>query len=189
MIEVKYIGLDISTSIIGICFLDNNYNLINLQAINLKKIKCIFEKSLIVKNELNNIKSNYNILEDVEISIEEAFQSFSKGFSSAKTLSQLNRFNGIVSYLTYEVFNKIPEYINVNSARKSLGIKLDRKSSKNTKEQVFEWVKKEITFNWPEKTLKSGPNKGLVKNDESCYDMSDAYVICRALKYNDKSKS
>ena len=34
MIEVKYIGLDISTSIIGICFLDNNYNLINLQAIN-----------------------------------------------------------------------------------------------------------------------------------------------------------
>ena len=110
-------------------------------------------------------------------------------FSSAKTLSQLNRFNGIVSYLTYEVFNKIPEYINVNSARKSLGIKLDRKSSKNTKEQVFEWVKKEITFNWPEKTLKSGPNKGLVKNDESCYDMSDAYVICRALKYNDKSKS
>ena len=39
MIEVKYIGLDISTSIIGICFLDNNYNLINLQAINLKKIK------------------------------------------------------------------------------------------------------------------------------------------------------
>jgi len=189
MIEVKYIGLDISTSIIGICFLDNNYNLINLQAINLKKIKCIFEKSLIVKNELNNIKSNYNILDNVEISIEEAFQSFSKGFSSAKTLSQLNRFNGIVSYLTYEVFNKIPEYINVNSARKSLGIKLDRKSSKNTKEQVFEWVKKEITFNWPEKTLKSGPNKGLVKNDESCYDMSDAYVICRALKYNDKSKS
>ena len=99
MQDVKYIGLDISTSIIGLCFLDTNYNLVNLQAINLKKIKCIFKKSLIVKNELDKIKSNYNILEDVEISIEEAFQSFSKGFSSARTLSQLNRFNGIVSYL------------------------------------------------------------------------------------------
>ena len=189
MANIKYIGLDISTSIIGICFLDNNYSLINLQAINLKKIKCIFEKSLVVKKELDAIKSNYNITEDVEISIEEAFQSFSKGFSSAKTLSQLNRFNGIVSYLTYETFNKIPFYINVNSARKNLNIKINRKSEKNTKEQIFEWVKNEIKFNWPEKTLKSGPNKGLVKYDESCYDMSDAYVICRALKYNDKSNN
>jgi hypothetical protein len=189
MVEVKYIGLDISTAIIGLCFLDTNYNLVDLQAINLKKVKCTFQKSLVVKDRLNELRSNYNILEDVEISIEEAFQSFSKGFSSAKTLSQLNRFNGIVSYLVYDIFNKNPEYINVNSARKSLGIKIDRKSDKNTKEQVFEWVKKEINFIWPEKTLKSGPNKGLVKNDESCYDMSDAYVICRALKYNDKSNN
>tara|TARA_S200000501_G_scaffold48545_1_gene39061 strand:+ start:2800 stop:3369 length:570 start_codon:yes stop_codon:yes gene_type:complete len=189
MKEIKYLGLDISTSIIGICFLDNNYNLVNLQAINLKKIKCMFQKSLIVKNELSKIKSNYNISENLEVSIEEAFQSFSKGFSSAKTLSQLNRFNGIVSYLTYEAFGKTPEYINVNSARKNLDIKIDRKSDKNTKEQIFEWVQKEIDFDWPTKTLKSGPNKGLVKNDESCYDMSDAYVICRALKYNDKSNN
>ena len=189
MKDVKYIGLDISTSIIGLCFLDTNYNLVNLQAINLKKIKCIFKKSLIVKNELDKIKSNYNILEDVEISIEEAFQSFSKGFSSARTLSQLNRFNGIVSYLAYESFNKTPEYINVNSARKNLSIKINRKTEKSTKEQIFEWVKKEIQFEWPKKTLKSGPNKGLVKDDESCYDMSDAYVICKALKYHDKSNN
>ena len=189
MAEIKYLGLDISTSIIGICFLDSNYNLVNLQAINLKKIKCMFQKSLVVKNEFSKIKSNYNISESLEISIEEAFQSFSKGFSSAKTLSQLNRFNGIVSYLTYEAFGKTPKYINVNSARKNLDIKIDRKSDKNTKEQIFEWVQKEINFDWPTKTLKSGPNKGLVKNDESCYDMSDAYVICRALKYNDKSNN
>ena len=39
MTEIKYLGLDISTSIIGICFLDSSYNLVNLQAINLKKIK------------------------------------------------------------------------------------------------------------------------------------------------------
>ena len=189
MTEIKYLGLDISTSIIGICFLDSNYNLVNLQAINLKKIKCTFQKSLIVKNEFSKIKSNYNISENLQISIEEAFQSFSKGFSSAKTLSQLNRFNGIVSYLTYEAFGITPEYINVNSARKNLDIKIDRKSDKNTKEQIFEWVQKEVDFDWPTKTLKSGPNKGLVKNDESCYDMSDAYVICRALKYNDKSNN
>ena len=85
MTEIKYLGLDISTSIIGICFLDSNYNLVDLQAINLKKIKCMFQKSLIVKNEFSKIKYNYNISENLEISIEEAFQPFSKGFSSAKT--------------------------------------------------------------------------------------------------------
>ena len=48
--KVKYIGLDISTSIIGISLLDSQGNLINLENINLKKVKCIFEKSDIVYN-------------------------------------------------------------------------------------------------------------------------------------------
>lgn len=189
MSKVKYIGLDISTSIIGICFLDNNYNLIDLQNINLKKIKCIFEKSFYTKRILEEYKTIYSFEEDVTISIEEAFQSFSKGFSSAKTLSQLNRFNGIVSFLSAEIYKTTPIYINVNTARKNLNIKIDKSKELNTKEQVFNWVRKRVDFNWPEKILKNGPNKGLVKFDESCYDMSDAFVICKALKYNDESKS
>lgn len=182
MNKVKYIGLDISTSIIGICFLDSNSKLIDLDSINLKKIKCIFEKSRETKLAFKKHLEKYVFEENVTIFIEEAFQSFSSGFSSAKTLSQLNRFNGIVSYLSNQIFNSVPLYINVNSARKSLQIKIDRKSKSSTKEQVFQWVKEELKENviWPEKTLKSGPNKGLVKFDESCYDMSDAYVICKA---------
>jgi hypothetical protein len=184
--KVKYIGLDISTSIVGICLLDSRYNLVNLHFENLKKIKNIFSKAKCIERKLEEIKSSYGFEEDIELSIEESFQSFSKGFSSAKTLSQLNRFNGIVSYIAAEVYSVIPVYINVNSARKKLSIKLDRKSNISTKEQVFSWVKlQEDTkdFVWPEKVMKSGPNKGLVKFDESCYDMSDAYVICKALKY------
>ena len=60
MNKVKYIGLDISTSIIGICFLDNNYSLIDLQNINLKKIKCIFEKTIYTKNLLEEYKEKYD---------------------------------------------------------------------------------------------------------------------------------
>ena len=185
--KVKYIGLDISTSIIGICLLDSKYNLVNLHFENLKKIKCMFSKAKSIKNKLEELQKSYDFEEDIKLSIEESFQSFSKGFSSAKTLSQLNRFNGIVSYIAAEVYSVVPVYINVNSARKNLSIKLDRKSNVTTKEQIFSWVKlQEDTkdFVWPEKILKSGPNKGLVKFDESCYDMSDAYVICKALKYD-----
>ena len=191
MQEISYIGLDISTSIIGICFLDSNSELVLLDNINLKKTKSMFDKSQIVKNRLIEYKSSLKFTKNIKISIEEAFQSFSAGFSSAKTLSQLNRFNGIVSYLVYDIFNIEPLYINVNSARKNLQIKIDRKSKKSTKEQVFEWAKINVNseFKWPEKVLKSGPNKGRVKFDESCYDMSDAFVICKALIFNEESNN
>ena len=191
MQEISYIGLDISTAIIGICLLDANGNLVKLDNINLKKIKSIFGKSEIVKHRLIEYKNNLKFTNKIKISIEEAFQSFSSGFSSAKTLSQLNRFNGIVSYLVYDIFNIEPLYINVNSARKNLQIKIDRKSKSSTKEQIFQWVKNNINeeFIWPEKVLKSGPNKGRVKFDESCYDMSDAFVICKALIFNEESNN
>lgn len=192
MNKIKYIGLDISTSIIGVAFLDKLGNLVSLENINLKKTKCIFNKSNEVKNKFTKFKEKYLFEEEVKISIEESFQSFRSGFSSAKTLSQLNRFNGIVSYIVAEVYSVIPEYINVNSGRKNLQIKINKKLDKNTKEQVFEWVREDFKknnylFQWPEKTLKSGPNKGLVKFDESCYDMSDAYVICKAAIYNERN--
>jgi len=177
--KISNIGLDISTSIIGVSFLDNKGNLVDLQNINLKKINCIFEKSNFVKKYFDRVFDDFEFSESVEIFIEEPFQSFSKGFSSAKTISQLNKINGIVSYICYTRFNVKPVYINVNSARKILQIKIDKKQ-KNTKEQVLDWVKTQISFNWPEKIISRGVNKGVVKLEESCYDMSDAYVISRA---------
>ena len=189
MQEVKYVGLDISTSVIGICFLDKKEDVILLDYINLKKEKSIFKKSDITRQRLEFYKKNYKFKEDCLISIEEAFQSFRKGFSSAKTLSKLNRFNGIVSYLVFEIFNIEPVYINVNSARKNLQIKVNKKLDISTKEQVFSWAKQNISseFQWPTKILKSGPNKGLVKFDECCYDISDAFVICKALLFYDEN--
>ena len=189
MQKVKYVGFDISTSVIGICFLDKDEQVILLDYINLKKEKSIFKKSEVTRSRLDYYKENYLFEEDLKISIEEAFQSFSKGFSSAKTLSKLNRFNGIVSYLVFEIFNIEPVYINVNSARKNLQIKLNKKLNISTKEQIFAWVKEKISpdFKWPTKILKSGPNKGLVKFDECCYDISDAFVICKALLFYDEN--
>ena len=152
--KVCYLGLDISTSIIGFCLINYKKELVLLDYIDLRKIKCIFEKSVVVKEKLLSLKKEYKFSDDFSISIEEAFQSFSKGFSSARTLSQLNRFNGIVSYQCYETFNSVPCYINVNSARKNLQIKINKKLNINTKEQVFQWVQNDIqNFEWPMKTL------------------------------------
>ena len=48
------------------------------------------------------------------------------GKSSAKTLSLLTRFNGIVSWLLYETFEIEPKFIGASTARKHAGIKVPR---------------------------------------------------------------
>ena len=78
-----------------------------------------------------------------------------------------------------------PEFINVNHARKSLGIKTKRKKDGGApiKEQIFDWVSSSQDlkeYDWPTKTLKSGPRRGQIILDPRCYDMADAYVIAKS---------
>ena len=182
----RTLGLDISTSCIGWCVLNTDTGTVEAAAaIVLKDIKCVFEKALRAKEALQTITLDHNV---DSIVIEENLQAFRPGFSSAKTLITLARFNGIVSWLSYGCAKVKPDFINVNRARKSVGLKIDRKSSLSTKEQVFEWVRANgmDDFPWPTKVLKSGPRKGLVIFDDSCYDISDAFVIARAHVNNEQ---
>ena len=81
----------------------------------------------------------------------------------------------------------VPEYLNVNSARKSLGIKIARgkKATKSTKDQILDWVSGELVdYAWPTKVLKSGKRKGQEVFEPGCYDMADSYVIAQAGKMN-----
>ena len=174
------LGLDISTSCTGWCLVDANGNLVKMGYISLQKENSPFAKASKVKRTLSELNINHNI---ERICIEENLQAFRPGLSSAKTLLTLARFNGVVSYLAQDEFCIIPEFINVNTARKSLGIKIvkGKKAEKSTKDQVLEWVDSQLkTYDWPVKILKSGPRKGQTVLESSCYDMADAYVISRA---------
>jgi len=173
------LGLDVSTSCIGWCLLQtSDGSLVDAGYIPLKDLRCMFSKAQRAHETLMTLVDKYGI---EAIAIEENLQAFRPGFSSAKTLITLARFNGIVSWLSYKCTNLQPDFINVNHARKSVGLKIDRKSSLSTKEQVFEWAQKNMDdFSWPTKTLKSGPRKGHVIFDDCCYDISDAFVIARA---------
>tara|TARA_B100001121_G_C18325925_1_gene450978 strand:- start:134 stop:589 length:456 start_codon:yes stop_codon:yes gene_type:complete len=115
------------------------------------------------------------------IYVEDTLQSFSRGLSSARTLMQLSRFNGIVSNIAFRMTKIKPVFINVNTARKTLGIKIDKNSNKDKKEQIMDWVDGDLGgYNWPTKIISRGPNKGHVKYEKFCYDIADAYVICKA---------
>ena len=174
------LGLDISTSYVGWCLLfDDDNVLVDVGVIDLKKIKNIFDKATAVRKTFAGLADEYSI---DRVGIEENLQAFRPGFSSAKTLITLARFNGVVSMLAYDNFNKIPEFINVNHARKLVGCKITRKSDVSTKDQVLIWAKGYMTPHdgWPMREIKSGKRKGLVIPHESSYDIADAFVIAKS---------
>ena len=106
-------------------------------------------------------------------------QAFRPGFSSAKTILVLAKFNGIISWLCDDVLGKRPEYINVLTARKLCGIKTQR--GENAKKKVLDFfLDNEPSFSI-EYTKFGNPVPG-------SYDRADSLVIARAgyISYNEK---
>ncbi len=176
------LGLDISTSITACTLINTELpqsdQLIKTYVIHLSDTKDLYVKSCKVREVFSNIANTHSV---DKIIVEDALQSFRRGLSSAKTLSTLTRFNGMVCFLAEDIIRQKIERVNVIRARSSIGIKLDRKSEKNTKDQVLEWVSSRPQFKnyqWPTKTMKSGPRKGQTVLDKACYDIADSAVMC-----------
>jgi hypothetical protein len=145
----------------------------------------LFEKASLVKSEIIKLDDTYPINRVV---VEENLQAFRPGLSSAKTLMTLAQFNGVVRWICHERLEVPVEAINVNTARKNVGLKIDKKDkSKTTKEKVLDWVSVDLPdIVWPTKILKSGPNKGKERICAEAYDMADAYVIGKSFLVENK---
>ena len=132
------LGLDISTSIVGLTILDQEKEkIVKIFHSDLTKIEGIWNKVDHMKNLIHEINKEFNIK---EVYIEEALSKFSRGKSSAHTISLLLRFNGILSYLIHQEMAIDPVYFSPSEARKICGLKvMSKKKSggKNQKEQVF----------------------------------------------------
>ena len=144
IIEVV-VGLDASSSCIGVCVLESvSGNLVLLDHIDLTSTKFDneYKKADFVNVKLQKMISTQKYKIE-NIFIEEAVKMFGTGFSSAGTITTLNRFNGIVSYLVYKLFEVTPKAVNVRSARAILKIKVNQKIKKivSSKQQVFDIVK------------------------------------------------
>ena len=182
------LGLDISTANIGICVLKDD-ELIYAEGLHMSKIKGLFAKAEHLRNTLDNL---HKYLQGKKIKIdaivvEQSLQAFRRSMSSASTIATLNRFNGIVSYIARRRFH-VPLYqVNAVSARKKIGLSVNKKSTLNTKDQVLVWVKQKSPmdqFDWPTKVLKGGPNKGKTVDRVFCYDIADAFVVaCWGVQY------
>lgn len=164
------LGLDISTSITGMVILDDSGSVILFDMVDMrsKKYKTFFCKADAIERRLAQIKATYKI---DKIYIEQSLQAFRPGLSSAQVILTLGKFNGIVSWISYKIFGFEPEYIGASTARKILGIKVER--GQNAKEIVLKRVLElEQSFK-VEYTPKGNPVAG-------SFDRADAYVIAKA---------
>lgn len=163
------LGLDVSTSITGYSIFDGNDLILN-GAWDTRKYKDFFQKVEHVKAGLEQIYDQYG--KKIEaIYIEQSLQSFRSGFSSAKTLSTLSRFNGIVSWLVYDKYKIEPEYIAATSARKLCGIKIPK--GQKAKPVVLKY----LLDNQPGFVIEYTRN-GNPKPES--YDKADSIVVAKA---------
>lgn len=176
------LGVDISTSITGFAVVADG-ELVYYDSIDLRKHKNVFDKSIAIKERILDLYEMYQLNNDDDptwgdseypirsIYIEQPFMFFNSGGSSAKTMAVLQKFNGIVSWILYEVFEIRPEYITATSARKEIGIKVPR--GQKAKAVVLEHILKN------EKAFKIEYTRNGNPKPES-YDRADAIVVAKA---------
>tara|TARA_R110002167_G_C12665082_1_gene650267 strand:+ start:989 stop:1555 length:567 start_codon:yes stop_codon:yes gene_type:complete len=186
------IGFDISTSITGVAVVAEG-ELVYYDSIDLRKHKDVFEKTVVMKEKLLDLFEMYQLDNEHHIGdsdfplehiyIEQSLHMFMGGKSSAKTLSTLTRFNGIVSWLIYELFEMKPKFIGASSARKQAGIKIPR--GQKAKAVVLQHLLDNEPAFKIEYTAYGNPKP-------ESYDRADAIVVARAgynLEQNNQEKA
>ena len=162
------LGLDISTSKIGYSIIDPSKNLLECQVIKLKPLP-LEDRAEIFYAILKEVKKKYRIK---EIFIEEPFSMFGGGRTTAKTMSKLQRFNGMCSFAVRRIFKVNPILIPANKARGLVGLKIKR--GEDTKRKIIEWVEKK----YPKDFIVEFTNYGNPKPGTD--DKADSVVISLA---------
>ena len=178
------LGVDVSTSITGFAVVADG-ELVYYDSIDLRKQKNVFDKTIAIKEKILDLYEMYQLNNDdtssagwgdsnypiQHIYVEQPFTFFNSGGSSGKTMAALQRFNGIVSWLLFEVFEIRPEYIGATSARKQVGIKVPR--GQKAKQVVLEHLLDTEPAFKVEYTRHGNPKP-------ESYDRADAIVIAKA---------
>jgi len=169
------LGLDISTTVVGIALFNSEDKICNLEYIKFKQKTTLFERLDDFINHIDKLSEALN-LEDGEskikhISIEEPLKKFKGKFSNADTIQKLTMMNAMISGYMYKKFNVEPRYYNVNTARKMVFPSLViPQSAPNKKYMIWEKVvEREPQINWKY-------SKRTHKLIQENFDMTDAYV-------------
>ena len=163
------LGLDISTSVIGIAVLDEDKNLVSYDAIKFKPDVSLEERADFLSKEIQTLNTTWRIK---HVFVEQPFIAFSGGKTTAVTMSKLQRFNGMCCYGLYCIYRNSPTLIQANKARGLVGIKVRR--GEKAKPVVLAWVEENYKGSFSYEMTRHGNPK------PTTYDMADAVVVARA---------
>lgn len=176
------LGLDISTTLVGIAIIDNDGKLVKSEGVDLSKIDNIYERLETIGAELYTLRSEYDI---EHVFIETALKKFLPGKSRADTIIKLAKFNGVVSWICFECFEMQPTYINVNTARSLYGLSFPRGTKgPQRKKMVIEAVIEKEKTSFPYEMARGGRNY-----KKGTDDRADAVVIARAGEFLLRNKN
>jgi Holliday junction resolvasome RuvABC endonuclease subunit len=166
------LGIDISTSRIGIAAVTPDEKLIYCDTITYKNKELSLEdKAVLFENTLKKILK-IEKLNPIAVYIEEPFTAFGGGKTSANTMAKLQRFNGMCCLATRKIFGEDSTLLPVRTCRSLNEIKIPRGS--NTKQLIIDWVSakypKDFTY---ELTRFGNPKPGT-------NDKADAVVVALA---------
>jgi len=169
------LGLDVSTSITGVCVLDVDGSFISVHYIDMRKIKDFIEKC----REFN--KCLFEILHDIgpqvcpkHVFIEDKLSGFSAGKTMQQTLMKLASFNGVVTWMSYQLTGVKPQHIHPSTCKalmKREGLFIPKGGDK--KRLTLDFVRKEIK-DFPYVETKYGNPQAY------CYDMADSYTVAKS---------
>ena len=170
-------GLDVSSSKVGLAIIDLNQNLLEYKLIKFDSKKPLEERCRLLEHVVTsydatqyiNPKNKYNI---TRVYIEAPFMMFSGGKTTAMTMSKLQRFNGMVSYMVSRALGQNAELIAANKARGLIGLKIKR--GEDTKKKIIEWV----STKYPKQFVVEMTRFGNPKPGTD--DMADAIVVALA---------
>ena len=171
------LGIDISTSKIGISIIDYDGSLILSELLKMKPSETLEARAEIFNNKMIQIRGNHDIK---HVFVEQPFMAFSGGKTTAVTMAKLQRFNGMCCYITYNLFGSASVLIPANKARGLVGLKIPR--GQKAKTRVIEWVSERYPQDFiVEYTRHGNPKPGTD-------DKADAIVIANAgLKLNQET--
>lgn len=159
------VGLDVSTTCLGICVFDKeNNNIVYSKALRLAKFSHP-EKKKPVEEEFQKIAGMFDVK---SVCIEAPL--FMRGKTSADTITKLFFFNGWVSCFAFSKFKTYPRYVDLNKARRKYGLSVPGKEvtkENNSKKKVFDFL---VSLGYP--LVEERTPQGNVRTGS--YDISDA---------------
>ena len=160
------LGLDISTSVIGMAVMDYNHKLIHYRNLKMNSKDDLEIRCWQFKQELLEVFENYGF---DAVYVEQPAMMFGGGRTTAQTMSKLQRFNGMCCYAVYTQTFLVPELVHANSARKKMNISIPR-NVKNKKHHIINEVQKKYPSFTYDITRHGNPKPGTD-------DIADAIVI------------